>query len=696
MKNKILDFLKNNKIKFNNKDDMVLYFAGKFTKTPRQIKDVLNDMIKRGEIYEKRKGEFVCVDELNFIKGKIIGTTKGYGFLAPINSLLPDFFIAEKKLKGAMDGDLVLAKILSNTQESTECEVVSILENANVNVVGTITYYNNKNAFVIPDNKKLNIEIFIPKKYTMKAQPNFRVVVKLNKTKNNKFTGEVIEILGQTDDVKSLELGIIREHKLYEIFPDDVLNEAKKISQKVTNEDILNRVDLRNKKIFTIDGIDAKDFDDAVSIEKKGNNYILGVHIADVGHYVKYNSNLEKEAYTRGTSAYFPNMVLPMLPVELSNGICSLLPNEDRLTLSVSMEITPSGEIKNHEIFESVICSCHRLTYEQVYKVICGDKNASEDLKDIKQDILTMQELSKILEKRRNDAGQLDLDIGETEIKVDDNYEVSFVKKRERNDAHKLIENFMVVCNETVAKHFALLKLPFVYRIHEKPLIQKIKDVCLFFNGLGIKTKEIKEITPIEIQNLLQLTKNKPFAEIANKVLLRSLQKARYLNECYGHFGLALEYYCHFTSPIRRYPDLVIHRIIKDYLHKKINKTKKQELTDFVVDASFRASETEKNADLAERDVDDLFKAVYIKNHIGEEFEGIISGVQNYGFYVQLENTVEGLVKVDTLPDGSYLFLEKSLKLKGTSNTFSIGDKVKIKVVNSNVFDRKIDFILAK
>ena len=300
------------------------------------------------------------------------------------------------------------------------------------------------------------------------------------------------------------------------------------------------------------------------------------MHIADVGHYVKYNSNLEKEAYTRGTSAYFPNMVLPMLPVELSNGICSLLPNEDRLTLSVSMEITPSGEIKNHEIFESVICSCHRLTYEQVYKVICGDKNASEDLKDIKQDILTMQELSKILEKRRNDAGQLDLDIGETEIKVDDNYEVSFVKKRERNDAHKLIENFMVVCNETVAKHFALLKLPFVYRIHEKPLIQKIKDVCLFFNGLGIKTKEIKEITPIEIQNLLQLTKNKPFAEIANKVLLRSLQKARYLNECYGHFGLALEYYCHFTSPIRRYPDLVIHRIIKDYLHKKINKTKKQ------------------------------------------------------------------------------------------------------------------------
>ncbi len=694
MKQKILDFLKNSKIKFHSKDDMILYFAGRFTKTPKEIKTVIDSLISKGEIYEKRKGEFAVINDKNFIKGKVIGTSKGYAFLNPISKNLPDFFIAQKKLNGAMDGDLVLAKIISNTEESTECEVVSILQNANTTIVGTITYHN-KEAYVIPDNKKINKDIFIPRKLTMQAKPNFRVVVKLNKSRSGHLSGQVIEILGESDDIHSLELGIIREHKLYESFPEQVLNEARKIPQSVLSADIKDRVDLRNKKIFTIDGADARDFDDAVSIEKIGNNYLLSVHIADVGHYVKYNTNLENEAYTRGTSAYFPNMVLPMLPVELSNGICSLNPNVNRLTLTVEMEIEPNGNIKSHKIYESVICSCHRLTYDQVYKVLCGDKTESENLKDIKDDLLLMNKLSKILEKRRNDAGQLDLDISETYLEVDADFNVSFVKRRERNEAHKLIENFMVVCNEVVAKHFATLKIPFVYRIHEKPVLEKIKDVCLFFNGLGIKTPEVKDITPLFIQQLLKLTENKSYTEIANKVMLRSLQKARYLDECLGHFGLALDYYCHFTSPIRRYPDLVIHRIIKESLHKKLTKQRREELADFVLDASYRASETEKNADEAERDVDDLFKAVYIKNHIGEEFEGVISGVQNYGFYVELENTIEGLVRIETLPDDAYLYMEKSLKLKGNAHVYSIGDKVKIKVINSNVFDRKIDFILA-
>ncbi len=693
MKQKILEYLQNGKIKFHSKDDMILFFAGKYTKTPKEIKNVVNRLISSGQIYEKRKGEFVVVNNKNYIKGKIIGTSKGYAFLSPIDKNLPDFFIAQKKLSGALDGDLVLAKVICQTEESTECEVVSILENANVTVVGTITYHS-KDAFVIPDNKKLNKEIFVPRKLTMQAKPNYRVVVKLNKSRSGRLNGEVIEILGESDDIYSLELGIIREHKLYEQFPEQVVNEAKKVKQFVSNDEMVGRVNLTNKKIFTIDGEDAKDFDDAVSIEKAGNNYILSVHIADVGHYVKYNTGLENEAYTRGTSVYFPNMVLPMLPVELSNGICSLNPNVNRLTLTVEMEIDPSGNIKSHKIYESVICSCHRLTYNQVYKVLCGDEIESQNLKDIKDDLLIMNNLSKILEKRRNDAGQLDLDIGETFLEVDKNFNVSFVKRRERNEAHKLIENFMVVCNEVVAKHFATLKIPFVYRIHEKPVLEKIKDVCTFFNGLGINTPKLKEITPIFIQQLLKLTQDKSYKEIANKVMLRSLQKARYQDVCLGHFGLALDYYCHFTSPIRRYPDLVIHRIIKESLHKNFTKQRKEELADFVLDASYRSSETEKNADQAERDVDDLFKAVFIKNHIGEEFEGVISGVQNYGFYVELDNTIEGLVRIESLPDDAYLYMEKSLKLKGNSHVYSIGDKVKIKVVNSNVFERKIDFVL--
>ena len=695
MKQKILEFLKTSKIKFKSKDDMILFFAGRFTKTPKEIKSIINSMLARGEIFEKRKGEFkITGEDKKLIKGKVIGNSKGYAFLVPQDRTLPDFFIAPKKLNGAMDGDLVLAKILEQTEEVTECEVVSILENTNKTIVGTITYVNKKNAFVIPDNKKLSKDIFVPQNMTKGAKQGYRVVVKLNKNNTDKLSGEVVEVLGESDDIASLELGIIREHKLYEEFPNSVMSEARAIPQRLQLNDYVNRVDLRNKKIFTIDGADSRDFDDAVSLDIKGENYLLGVHIADVGNYVKYNTELDKEAYTRGTSVYFPNMVLPMLPKELSNGICSLNEGVDRLTLTCEMEINKQGEIVSHDIYESVICSCHRLTYDQVYQVLCGDENESNKLKDIKDILLEMNKLSKILEQRRKDAGMLDLDIAEPEIAVDENYNVSFVKKRERNDAHRLIENFMVVANETVAKHYKLKDVPFVYRVHEKPVLDKIKNVCAFLKNLGIETDEVTDVTPQFLQSILEKTKDKDYSETLNKVVLRSLQKARYLDEPLGHFGLALEDYCHFTSPIRRYPDLTIHRIIKEYLHKKVSKNRKLELSDFVLDSSFRSSEMEKNADEAERDVDDLFKAVYIKDHIGEEFEGIISGVQNYGIYVELENTVEGLVKIENLPQDSYLYMEKSLKLKGNAHVYSLGDKVKIKVVNANVFDRKVDFEL--
>ena len=691
MKQKILEFLRQGNIKFSSYNDVVLFFAGKFTLAPKEIGQMLQGMLSRGEIYEDHKGQYKVADS-NFIKGRIAGTTKGYAFLTPIYKNLPDFFIPKHFLMNALDGDLVLAKIISNTDKSTECQVVSILENANKRIVGTITYINKKDALIVPDNKKLNIEVFVPQKLTKNAKNSQRVVVRITNRNARRISGEVVEILGNSDDVLSLELGIIRQHRLYETFPKVVMEEAQSIPQKVTK--IQGRKDLRNQKIFTIDGADARDFDDAVSIRQEGKNYILGVHIADVGEYVKENSHLDEEAYTRGTSVYFPNMVLPMLPKELSNGICSLNEGQDRYTLTVEMKIDENGEVLEHNIYESVIKSCHRLTYDEAYAVLCGEH--IEKIADISEDLLVMNQLSKIIENRRVKNGALDLEIAESEIAVDENFNVTFLSKRERNDAHKLIENFMVVANETIAKHFSDLKVPFVYRIHEKPVLMKIKNVCAFLEGLGITTPNVSNVTPKFVQKLLNLTKDKDYAEIANKVILRSLQKARYLDENLGHFGLSLENYCHFTSPIRRYPDLCIHRIIKECLHSKLSKTRKEQLKDFVLDASFRSSETEKNADEAERDVDDLFKALYIKSHIGESFEGIISGVTNYGFYVELDNTVEGLVKIEDLPADNYLYYEKSLKLKGNSHIYSLGDKVKIKVVSVSLAERKVDFVLDK
>ena len=694
MKEKILEFLNENKVKFASKNEFIMFFANRFKVSVKQTRVVVDNMLKNGEIVEGRGGKIVTKQSTKFLKGKIIGNSKGFAFCQIIGEKMPDFFIPPKKLGGALNGDVVLIKPLLVTEESQEGEVVKILEKANTTLVGTLTLFNGKDGFVIPDNKKISKDIFVPRKAINGAKQGQRVVVKVDFSNPERLSGQVLEILGESDDVFSLEMGLIRSHKLYEEFPENVIKESEKVPQTLSKENFKGRKDLRGMKIFTIDGADAKDLDDAVSIEKKGENYYLGVHIADVGHYVKSDSILDKEAYTRGTSAYFPNMVLPMLPRSLSNGICSLNPNQDRLTLSVFMEIDKDGNVKNHEICESVIKSVERLTYDIVYQVIQGDEKACKQLSHIKEDILMMSELSQIIEEKRKLAGALDLDIPEPYLVVDEDLKVSIVEKRERNQAHKLIENFMVICNETVAKHFAGIQMPFVYRVHEKPLIEKMRDFCSFLVGLGIATPEVRDVDSKFVQNILKLTEGKDISELANKVLLRSLQKAKYYDECLGHFGLALEYYCHFTSPIRRYPDLCIHRIIKESLHGPITRQRMWELSDFVTDASFRSSETEKNAEEAERDVDDLFKAVYMKDHLGEEYEGTISGVTNFGFFVELDNTIEGLVRIESLPPDSYLFFEKSLKLKGNSHVYCLGDKVKVKVVASNVFDRKIDFIL--
>ena len=453
-----------------------------------------------------------------------------------------------------------------------------------------------------------------------------------------------------------------------------------------------NRVDLTKEVIFTIDGEDAQDFDDAVSIEKNGKFYTLGVHIADVGEYVKYNTALDEEAYNRGTSVYFPTSVLPMLPKELSNGICSLNEGVERLTLSCIMTLDKNANVVSHKICESVIKSKARLNYTDVYKVLCGQK-ADDKTESVKEELLMMLEVSKKLQEKKEKAGSLDFEVPEVQFVFDENGMAVDFERRERNDAHRLIEDFMVLANQTVAKEYCDNDIPFVYRVHESPRKEKVEAVLEYLKGIGVKAPSIpQDITPEYYQELIKLCSNQPYTETVNKVILRSMQKARYTNQCLGHFGLALKYYCHFTSPIRRYPDLTIHRIIKENIHKGIKGERISELEDFTFESGEQSSLTEKNADKCERDVDDLWKAYLVRDRMGEEFEGVVSSVTNFGVFVELPNTIEGMIKVEDLPDSGFLLFEKQLKLKGQKMSIGVGDKVIVKLLASNIYTRKIDF----
>lgn len=695
VKENIIDFLKANHKKYKNKNELILALATFYNENFNDVRDLVESLITSGRLVRMPSG-LKLIENTNLIKGRLIGNNRGFAFVDVDDPNVPDFFIPPTKLGGAYNGDTVLIQPLSKTEQSWEAEVVSVLTRNNITVVGSYEKQKRGDGIVTPDNNKFSKNIFVSNKKSMGAVSGQKVVVRVEFGKNRDIlNGQVIEILGQEDSFKTLELALIRDHKLYEEFPREVLDEANMVPDKVSAKEREGRLDLRDELIFTIDGEDARDFDDAVSISKNGKNYVLGVHIADVGNYVKYNSELDKEAYTRGTSSYFPNLVLPMLPKKLSNGICSLNEGVDRLTLSCIMEITPEGEVISHKICESVIKSKKRFTYTEVYDIICEKKEALEKFKDFKESIFTMNELSKILEEVKRKNGMLDLDIPEAHFILDENEKVKIVEAREHNEAHKLIENFMVVCNEVVAKHYALLDFPFVYRVHEKPTREKIEAFTYFLNTLGISTEELDgDATPLYIQKLLEKLEGKEYEKTCNKVLLRSLQKARYSEDCLGHFGLALKYYCHFTSPIRRYPDLTIHRIIKEDLNKKVDKSRIEFLREFVAESAFRSSEREKNAVEAERNVDDLYKAYYMQDHLNEEFVGTISSVQSYGFYVELDNTIEGLVRVETLPDDAYMFFEKSYKLKGQAHSFGLGDRVRVKAVVANMYDRKIEFNL--
>lgn len=625
------------------------------------------------------------------VKGKIVGNQKGYAFL--VRDEGDDVFIPASGLNGAIHGDEALVSIVKNV-EGKKCEgrVEKVISHSLKTVVGQIQVFKGF-SFVVPDNKKVSRDVFVKRDKIKNAVNGDKVVVNITKYTGKNLEGEVVEVLGPNNQNPWTDmLSIVRSYELIEEFPYEVSEQAKIVSSKSIDKIIPKRVDFRDKLIITIDGDDSKDFDDAVSLEMVDGNYQLGVHIADVGEYVKLGGVLDKEAFKRGTSVYFPNMVLPMLPEEISNGCCSLVEGEDRLTLSCIITLDGNGNTINHKICESVIKSTNRMTYNKVTKILQGDEKLCLEYAHLVPMLKNMEKLCLILERKKKDKGSLDFDIPEPKIIVDANsLEVISLIKRPRTISERIIEQFMVLANETVAEHFQKLKIPFVYRIHEKPDMDKLREFNEFVSVLGLSLDSIN-IKPKDVAEFLAKLENHPMKEVINRVLLRAMQKAKYSPECLGHFGLASTYYCHFTSPIRRYPDLTIHRIIKQYLRKQLDDGELKKLKKFVVSASNQSSETEVSATQAERDVDDYFKARFMKNKIGEVYDGVISGVMPFGVFVELDNTVEGFIGIETLSGTNYVYNEKQIKLSNGIKSYKLGDKIRVKVVSVSLAERKVNF----
>ena len=627
---------------------------------------------------------------------------KGFGFVK-IENQEEEIYIAREHSLNALNGDTVSIEIISpkETDKKEEGKIIKIIRHEKDTVVGT--FQKNKNfGFVVPDDKNFGTDIFISKSNWGKARNNHKVLVKITKYPQHgkNAEGEIIEVLGGVNEAGVDMLSLIKQYELPYKFPEEVVAEAKAYGNKIEQSDIANRKDLRNDIIFTIDGEDAKDLDDAIHVEKLENgNYKLDVHIADVSHYVREKTNLDKEAYLRGTSIYMLGRVIPMLPRELSNGICSLNAGEDRFTLSCSMEITPKAKIINSDIYKGVIRVTERMTYTDVQKIL--DKSDDEVLKKYEKYINhfeLMAELATILKNKRRENGYLNLDIPETKIVLDQNGFAIDVKKYETYFANEIIEQFMLAANETVAEKFYWLQAPFIYRNHEAPDLDKVKELNKTLFNFGYKIKISKEdiIYPNEFSKILDDVKGKEEEKVVSNFILRTLRVAKYEAENKGHFGIASKYYCHFTSPIRRYPDLFIHRIISKYLENDYNVNEF-----FVKKYSKRAekraencSERERTATKVEREAIEIKKAEYMENKIGEEYCGIISSVTNFGIFVELDNTVEGLIRYENLGDEYFIYNEEHRQAIGekTNKIYKIGDKVKIRVADANKLLRRINF----
>lgn len=695
---KITELMEEKNYKPMLKEELSIYFD--IEKKDRQdFYKILDGLEKEGIIIKAKNERYGLLNSEYLISGVLEGHERGFGFVVPKEKTRRDVFIPAENMNGAMHGDKVVATITKREEagKREEGEIIRIIERSTKTIVGT--FEDNKNfGFVIPDEHKISYDIFIPKSQTKNAKTNQKVVVEIltwPEARRNP-EGRVVEVLGYLEDKGTDILSIIRQFDLPEKFPSKVEEIAANIPLEVQPEELEGRIDLRDLNTFTIDGFDAKDLDDAVSIEMKENgNYYLGVHIADVSHYVKERSPIDREAVERGNSVYLIDRVIPMLPKALSNGICSLNPRVDRLTLSVLMEIDKSGNIVEHKIVESVINSKERLTYDYVSDYLEDENSEAKDkVESVKEELKLMEELCHILYAKRERRGSIDFEFPEAKIILDEQGVPVEIRKEDRRIANRIIEEFMLVSNETVAEQFFWAEVPFLYRTHEEPSSEKIADFNKLIHNFGYILKGKQEIHPKELQLLMKEIRGKKEEPLISMLLLRSLKKAIYNAEPGIHFGLAAQYYSHFTAPIRRYPDLVIHRIIKMFIKGKLSIRTQEKLEANLPDIAEHTSMTERRAEQAEREVEDMKKAQYMSKYIGEEFEGIVSSLTNFGMFVQLDNTIEGLVHFSNMFDDYYHFDEDNYHIIGerTNRIYRLGDIVKIKVIDANVARRNIDF----
>ena len=666
----------------------------------QDFREVLESLIADGELLLDEKGKYTGA-EANAKTGIFAGTLRGFGFVI-VEGEENDIFVPENATNGALHNDKVMVIVKDEkTGKRREGEIVRILERANSTIVGT--FQKSKNfGFVVADNQKFGKDVFIPIERTKGAVTGHKVVVKITDFGDNdrKPEGKVIEILGHIDDPGVDILSVIMANNLPVEFPVEVTTQLESVPEEIDQKDIIGRKDIRQLLTVTIDGEDAKDLDDAITVSKVGNQYRLGVHIADVTNYVKENSALDKEAVKRGTSVYLVDRVIPMLPHKLSNGICSLNAGTDRLALSCFMDIDESGTVLGHEIAETVLRVDRRMTYTSVSKILEDhDEAEMKEYEELIPMFEWMLELANILREKRRKRGSIDFDFPESKIILDKSGHPIEIKPYDRNKATKIIEDFMLIANETIAEDFFWQELPFVYRSHENPDSEKIQQLGIFINNFGYSIKiNQDEIHPKELQKLLVKIDNTPEEALISRLTLRSMKRAKYTTTSDGHFGLATKYYCHFTSPIRRYPDLQIHRIIKENLRGGLGEKRILHYSKILPDVAKQASLTERRADDAEREVEKLKKVEYMSDFIGDTFEGVISGITTWGMYVELPNTVEGMIKVTDLKDDYYIYDAEHYAMIGehTRKTYKLGEKVSVELVATDKLLRTIDFAFSE
>ena len=665
----------------------------------QELQTCLSELEKDAVIYHSNKDKYMMLEDSHLKRGIMRANKKGFGFV-DIDDSDVDVYISEEHMNGALHDDIVLVEITSKRGiDRLEGRVVKIINREKDTYVGEINFEGDTGIVSLDDNK-LKIKVQIPRDKSMNAVDGHKVVVRLGKRiDNSRFMGEVVEIIGHKNDPGIDILSIVKKYNIETDFPDDVKEQLKNIPSEVSEEECKNRRDLRNEMIFTIDGDDTKDIDDAVSIHRKPNgNYVLGVHIADVSYYVKEGSPLDNDAMERGTSVYLVDRVIPMLPHELSNGICSLNPNVSRLAISCVMEFDSHGKQIDYEIFESVIKSRIQMTYKKVNSIL--EKNiVPEGYEEYADSLRMMADLAEILRKAKENRGYIDFEVDEAKILVNEKCEPTEIVLRDRGVGENLIEDFMIAANECVATHIYFMNLPFIYRVHEVPKEEKIRSFLGFIGGLGYQINgNLKDNNPKSIQRLIKFLEDKKEFKILSKLLLRSMQKAVYKPVNLGHFGLASKCYTHFTSPIRRYPDTTVHRLLRTYLFQhKLDDNTISHWEDKLVYVADHSSAKERSSIDCEREVEDMKMAQYMEGHIGEEFEGMISSVMSFGIFVELDNLIEGLVSIKGMK-GFFNYDEDRMTLTNEKShvKYTIGERIKVRVIRASKEAKTIDFEIVK